>query len=123
MSALPAYVSLPALALTGIVIWLAVLFLWAPRRGLRFATHEAENLPEVMANRYLGMALIMAGALYNGNPGLISFVFAATGLSAAHDAWIYARHHKPYLKHVFSASLSALVSVAALAVYLNAGGT
>ena len=121
MSALPAYLSVPALFLTGIVVWLAVLFLWAPRRGLSFATHEAENLPEVMANRYLAMALIMAGALYNGNPGLISFVFAATGISAAHDAWIYARHRKPWGKHLFSALLSAVVAAVALILHLNAG--
>ncbi len=121
MSTLPLPVYLLALAMTGIVIWLAVLFLWAPGRGLTFATHEAENLPEVMANRYVAMALIMAGALYNGNPGLIAFIFAATGLSAAHDAWIYARHGKPFVKHVFSATLSAVIALAALIVHFNAG--
>ena len=121
MNGLPIQVTVLAVFLTGIVIWLAVLFLWSPKRGLTFATHERENLPEVMANRYLAMALIMAGALYNGDPGLIAFIFAATGFSAAHDAWIYARHKKPFVKHVFSATLSAVVAVAALVVHLNAG--
>ncbi len=121
MSTLPFPVVLLAVAMTGIVIWLAILFLWAPGRGLRFATHEVENLPEVMANRYVAMALIMAGALYNGDPGLIAFVFAATGLSAAHDAWIYARHGKSFLKHLFSATLSAVIALAALIVHFNAG--
>ncbi len=121
MSGMPIYITALAVFLTGIVIWLAVLFLWAPRRGLTFATHDTENLPEVMANRYLAMALIMAGAIYNGDPGLIAFIFTATGVSAAHDAWIYARHNKPYIKHVFSAALSATVAIAALLVHLNAG--
>ncbi len=121
MNTMPTAIFILAVVLTGIVVWLAVLFLWAPKRGLSFATHEAENLPEVMANRYIAMALIMAGALYNGNPGLIAFIFAATGLSAAHDAWIYARHNKPFVKHVFSASLSAIVAIVALVVHFNAG--
>ncbi len=121
MSGLPMYVSAPALFLTGIVVWLAVLFFWKPERGLTFATHERDYLPEVMANRYLAMALIMAGALYDGEPALIAFVFAATGLSAAHDARIYARHRKPFFKHVFSAVFSAIVAAAALLVHLNAG--
>ncbi len=107
--------------LSVIVIYLGILFQFAPERGLVFATHKVEYLPSVMANRYFSMAAVMIGALVYGKPEVIAFVFAATGFGPAHDAWIYARAGQPYKKHVLPAVLSAYVAIGALIVYLNSG--
>ena len=107
--------------LSVIVIYLGVLFQFAPERGLAFATHRVENLTSVMVNRYFSMAAIMIGSLIYGKPEVIAFVFAATGFTPAHDAWIYARAGQPYKKHVLPAVLSAFVVIGALIVYFNSG--
>ncbi len=107
IAALPAYLGILAIALVVVVFALGVYFLIAPERAMAFATHRREDLPLVMAGRYFAMAAIMAGALYDGRPAVIAFVFAVMGFSALFDALIYRRQGKPYIKHVFSAILSA----------------
>ncbi len=121
MSGLPAHVLLPGAFLCAMVLWLSVLFLFAPERGLAFSTHRREDLATVLGNRFLSTALIMAGALAYGWPEVVAFVFAASGISPLHDAWIYARRGKPFAGHLFSAVLSAAVAIAATVLYLNAG--
>ena len=121
MNDFPIYLTGLGAVLSVIVVYLGILFMFAPERGLAFATHKVENLPSVMANRYFSMAAVMIGSLVYGEPEVIAFVFAATGFGPAHDAWIYARAGQPYKKHVLPAVLSAYVSIGALIVYLNSG--
>jgi hypothetical protein len=123
MTEMPLIIMALGAILSVIVIYLGVLFQFAPERGLAFATHKVENLPAVMANRYFSMAAVMVGSLVYGRPEVIAFVFAATGFGPAHDAWIYARAGQSYKKHVLPAVLSAYVAIGALIVYLNSGAT
>ena len=104
-----------------VVFYLGVLFQFAPERGLAFATHRVENLTSVMANRYFSMAAIMTGSLVYGKSEVIAFTFAVTGLTPAHDAWIYARAGQPYKKHIVPAVFSTFVVIGALIVYFNSG--
>ena len=108
-------------ALCLVVTYLGVLFLFTPERGLEFSSHQRNSLTTVMANRYFSMAAIMIGSLIYGEPEVIAFVFIVTGLTPAHDAWIYARQGQPFTKHIPPAVLSAIVAAAALYVYFNTG--
>lgn len=110
-----------AIFLTATVLILGLLFMFAPDRGMAFATHHPENLPSVMANRYFTNAALMIGALLYGKPVIIAFVFIATGYGAAHDAVIYARAGQPYKKHILPAVLSTIVGGGAFLIYLTSG--
>lgn len=117
MNDLPLYLVVLGLVLSALVFVLGFLFLFKPELGLAFATHRLENLPTVMVNLYFTMAILMAGSIFYGEPEVIAFVFAVTGLAPAHDAWIYARAGQPFIKHVYPAVLSAIMAIGALIVY------
>ena len=121
MSDLPIYITALAALMCAMVLYLGIIFLWAPEKGLEFATHQREHLPSVMANRYFMMAAIMIGSLIYGRPEVIAFAFAVTGYTPAHDAWIYAQNGQPYGKHVVPAVLSAVVVAAALVTFYKTG--
>lgn len=121
MGGLPIYLSILAALLCVTVVYLGVLFLWSPEKGLSFSTHQREHLTSVMADRYFMMAAFMIGSLVYGRPEVIAFAFAATGYVAAHDAVIYAKNGQPYAKHIVPVVLSAVVVVGALLTYSNAG--
>ena len=121
MNGLPLFLVLLGGAMTLTVVYLAAIFWIAPERGMNFATHRLEGLPQVMVNRYFVIFMMMGGALFYGQPEVVAFVFAVTGLGPAHDAWIYYRLGKPFQKHLIPATLSAVVAIWAFTLIPNAG--
>ena len=121
MNDLPLLMVLLGGALTLTVVYLCAIFWAAPARGMAFATHRPEGLQQVMVNRYFVIFMVMGGSLYYGDPAVVAFVFAITGLGPLHDAWIYYRLGKPYHKHLIPAALSAVVAIWALTLQINAG--
>jgi len=121
MNDLPLLMVLLGGALTLTVVYLCTIFWVAPEKGMAFATHRPEGLQQVMVNRYFGIFMVMGGALYYGRPEVVAFVFAVTGLSPLHDAWIYYRLGQPYQKHLIPAALSAVVAIWAFTLIPNAG--
>ncbi|SDI13836.1 hypothetical protein [Lutimaribacter saemankumensis] len=109
------------MSLTGIVIALcaagalvvgrlAVLFLRDPAAGLADTTHRAEQLPQVMADRYVMMTALALAAAWFGHPGVIAVLFASFAYMGFHDAAIYARAGHPVTKHVAAGIAAGAVS-------------
>lgn len=121
MSELPILLLLLGGAMTLTVVYLAAIFWASPERGMDFATHRPEGLPQVMVNRYFVIFMVMGASLWYGKPEVIAFVFAITGIGPAHDAWIYYRLGQPYKKHLIPAALSAVVAVWAYTLIPNTG--
>ena len=83
-------------------IWGAYLgYVWwtDPDRALRLTTHHRENLPNVMGDRHLGLALLAVGVLLFGTLELVAFLFAGGAVMAFGDSLIYIRAGKPHTKH------------------------
>jgi hypothetical protein len=95
---------------------LGLVFLRDPAAGLRLATHRAETLPEVMANRYLAFAALAGLAVWYGDASVMAALFAVLAVMALHDAVLYARSGHRWGRHaaagVFSALVAGLVWVA-----------
>ncbi|MGR3461435.1 MAG: hypothetical protein ACU0AX_01200 [Roseovarius sp.] len=99
---------------------LGVAVLRDPASGLRLAGHHAENLPQVMANRYLALAVLAVLAMLQGDAGAIAALFGVLGLMGLHDATIYARAGHGWGRH--AAAGCAAFAVAGLAWLARAGG-
>jgi len=108
-------------SMTLMVAYLGFAFWRDPVKGMAFATHRPEGLPQVMVNRYFVIMMMIGGSLYYGRPEVVAFSFAVTGIGPLHDAWIYYRAGQSYQKHLIPAMLSAIVAVWALTIYSNAG--
>ena len=121
LAGLPLLVGALAIWLVALVAFLGVYFLVSPARAMAFSTHRPEDLPLIMAGRYFTIAALMAGALYDGRPQVIGFVFTVTALNALFDALVYLREGKPFVKHLISASLSAVVAIMAMFILINTG--
>lgn len=93
---------------------LAVLFLRNPVAGLAQTTHRAEKLPEVMADRYVGMVLLAVGATLYGDLKVIAVLFSVFAYFGFHDAWIYARGGFPIAKHVSAGVAGLIVAIVAM---------
>lgn len=93
---------------------LSALFLRDPVAGLAATTHRAEQLPQVMANRYVAMLILAVGATVYADFKVIALLFAAFSYMAFHDAWIYGHAGHSVVKHV-GAGIAAL-NVAVVAV-------
>ncbi len=93
---------------------LAFLFLRDPVAGLAQTTHRAEKLPEVMADRYVGMLVLAIGATFYGDLKVIAVLFAVFAYTGFHDAWIYARGGFPIAKHVSAGVAGMIVSIVAM---------
>ncbi|WP_417727568.1 hypothetical protein [Roseovarius sp.] len=94
---------------------LAALFLRDPVAGMAATTHRAEQLPQVMANRYVAMLILTVGATIYGDLKAIALLFGAFSYMAFHDAWIYGRAGHTVAKHI-GAGVAAL-SVALVAMF------
>ncbi len=109
------------LAWAGVIVtgWLALLFVLDPAQGMRHTTHRLDQLPRVMADRYIAMAFLAVGAAWKGDPAVIAWLFAAFAFMGLADAVIYARAGQPMGRHL-AAGLAAAV-VAAIAAWAAAG--
>ncbi len=98
-------VSVMALLVTG---GLAVLVMRDPLNGLKLIDHHLEQLPEVMAGRYLTFFVLALGASIYGDPIVFFGLFVAFAVASAADTFIYARKGKKYGPHL-AAGIASLV--------------
>jgi hypothetical protein len=108
-----------SLSALGVVVTgvLAFLFLRDPVSGMAQATHRAENLPEVMTNRYVAFCALALAATIYGDLKVIAVLFAAFAFTAFADARIYRRAGFPTAKHMAAGvGASIVVTVALLAL-------
>jgi len=99
---------------------LALLFLRDPAKGLQQTTHHLEDLPKVMADRYVFMTFLALGAVIYGDMAVIAWLFSGFAFMGYADALIYARAGKPISKHLIAGvAATIVVIVAALALRKN----
>ncbi|MDJ0821797.1 MAG: hypothetical protein QNJ09_08320 [Paracoccaceae bacterium] len=102
---------------------LALIFLRDPQKGLEQTTHRAENLPEVMTDRYIALTVLALAATLYGDLKVIAVLFATFAFMGFYDAWIYAREGHSYVKHLGAGvSASIVVAVASLALLTSTKG-
>jgi len=121
MSNLPLFMVVLGLAMTLAVGSLGLRFWLNPEKGMAFATHRLEGLPQVMINRYFIIMMVIGGSIFYGRPEVVAFAFAVTGIGPLHDAWVYYRVGQPFRLHLIPAALSAIVAIWALTLIPNAG--
>ena len=100
---------------------LGVMFLRDPAKGMAFATHRLENLPQVMADRYVALVALGLGATCYGDMKVIAFLFAVFAFLGFADAVIYARAGTPFSKHLMAGVAATVVVVVALAANFQTG--
>ena len=99
---------------------LAALFLRDTVSGMAATAHRAEQLPRVMANRYVAMLILAIGATVHGEPEVIAVLFAAFSYMAFDDAWIYRQVGQPVVKHI-GAGVAALIVVVVAILAMGQG--
>ncbi len=99
---------------------LAALFLRDPVSGMAATAHRAEQLPRVMANRYVAMLILAIAATIHGEPGVIAVLFVAFSFMAFHDAWIYRQAGHSVAKHI-GAGVAALIVVVVAVLAMGQG--
>ncbi|MBL4766649.1 MAG: hypothetical protein JKY94_02915 [Rhodobacteraceae bacterium] len=109
--------------MTLMVVYLGRSFWLSLEKGMGFATHSIDGLPQVMMNRYFVIAMMIGGSLIYRRPKVVAFFFAVTGVTPPHDAWIYRRFGASYKKHLIPAAFSAVIAVWTWTIYLNGGAT
>jgi len=114
-------VSLATLAILGSALGilvtgaLAALFLRDPVRGMAAVNHRAEQLPQVMADRYIAFAVLAVGATVYADLKVIAVLFAVFAFMGLADAVIYARAGYAWMKHFAAGVAAAAVAAVALA--------
>ena len=105
--------SLPGLVLLCLAITVALMavmalaFLRSPEAGFRLTTHRLEQLPLVMADRYVAFGLLALGMMVWGNLPSIALLFGTGAFMGLADGAIYARAGHSHLKHTVSGLMSA----------------
>lgn len=92
----------------GLVLMLILSFaFWrGPETGFRVSTHRLEQLPSVMADRYMAFALLIAFMLWYGDLTVLAAFFAIGAFMGLADGFIYGRRKLPHWKHTSSGLLS-----------------
>jgi hypothetical protein len=105
----------------GVVLtgWLAAIFVVDPVRGMARVSHRLEDLPKVMADRYIAFMALAAGATWYGDLAVIAYLFAVFAFMALADAVIYVRVNKPFLPHLLAGIAAACVALVALFAQTN----
>lgn len=78
--------------------------------GLAFLGHRASTLPAVMAGRYVGMGVILAGLALLGAWPAVALVLAVYAGYGFYDAWVVHRVGGDIERHVIAGSLSLALS-------------
>ncbi len=103
------------------LLLLGYLFWTKPEFGLAQTGHHKENLPSVMADRYLAFALIgVFAALYQDLYVILAF-FAACSVMAFVDALIYSRAKQNTAKHLIAGVLSMVAFAVTVVAKLTEG--
>lgn len=97
---------------------LTVLVMRDPVAGLARIDHHLEDLPQVMAGRYLTLFVLALGAAIHGDPIVFFGLFVAFAVASAADTFIYARKGKKYGPHL----AAGVASVAGAGLSLIAAG-
>jgi len=100
---------------------LAVAFVRDPEQGLVQTTHHLAQLPEVMADRYIAMTALAAGAIWFGHAGVIAFLFSTFAFMGFADAYIYRRVGLPVMKHIAAGIAAMIVVIVATLAQINNG--
>lgn len=100
-----------------LVAGLSLAFWRDPEAGMRLATHRKDQLPRVMADRYLAVAVIAVGLIVWGSVEMVAVFFAASAIMGLGDGWIYARAGLPHGKHTATGVL-ALIALAITLAHL-----
>ena len=87
-----------------------------PGRGLAALTHRPEFLPQVMAVRYAGHALLALGGALLAEPDVMLALMLAFALISIGDTIIYARAGHRVAPH----AIAGAASLAAIALLLTA---
>jgi hypothetical protein len=100
---------------------IAAVCLRDPVAGLAVLTHRAEQLPQVMLDRYLAFfGFSVFAAIYGDLTVMIAWTLVLAFMALA-DAFIYARLGKPYMKHL-SAGVVAFIASAVFVAALKTNG-
>ncbi|MEO0939630.1 MAG: hypothetical protein AAFY38_15860 [Pseudomonadota bacterium] len=91
-----------------IVMPLALAFARDPQKGFEMSTHRHEQLPYVMVDRYLGIAVIQLGLIFFGNLEMVAVFCVAGAIMGLGDGLIYARAGHPHIKHTISGLIAIL---------------
>ena len=106
-----------ALIAAAFTLLLALIFLFAPERGLAVTKHHADKLPLIMAGRYLFMTMIVVGVVFAGSAELLAYVFMGLAGVAFFDAAVYAQAKRSTLPHIGAGVGALVVSALALEVW------
>ena len=103
-----------------LVLSLAWVFYKDPVEGMAQATHRPEQLPLVMIDRYVAVAVIQIGLVLFGNLQMAAMFCVAGMIMGFGDGYIYARAGHPHIKHTLSGVL-ALVGLVLTLYFIAAG--
>lgn len=118
---------LSAIALAGsalgvaVTATLALMFVRDPVKGMVQTTHHPDQLPQVMAGRYIAFTALALGATIYGNMTVIAFLFTVFAFLGFADATIYSRAGRPVAKHVIAGVTAVAVATLALAANYQTG--
>ena len=100
---------------------LAVLFLRDPVAGMAITRHRPQELPQIMADRYVAMVALALAATVYGDLKVIAVLFGAFGYMGLHDAWVYLRAGHSWGNHLAAGVAGMLVCGVAGAAALGWG--
>ncbi len=96
-------------------------FLLNPEKGMAIVTHRAEQLPNVMTDRYFALSALAVGATLYGDLTVISFLFAVFAFLGFADAFIYLKRGFPYVTHLAAGIAATLVALIACYAHSTTG--
>jgi hypothetical protein len=102
------------------VLSLAWVFYKDPVKGMAEATHRPEQLPLVMIDRYVAVAVIQIGLVLFGSLEMVAVFCIAGMIMGFGDGFIYQRAGHPHMKHTVSGVL-ALVGFVLTVYFILAG--
>ncbi len=98
-----------------------LLFAASPAKGMAAASHRPEQLPLVMADRYVGTALLLLGVILYGDWWLLFWFTAVVGIAGLGDVWIYRRAGHATAPHLIASLIYGAAAVLALSAHLMQG--
>ncbi|MEM1235626.1 MAG: hypothetical protein AAGI10_01565 [Pseudomonadota bacterium] len=101
------FVSVVTLVVTGSILGIMVR---GPRAGLAKLDHREEDLPAVMAGRYLTYFMLTVMAVFYRDLWVMLGLQVTFTVASLVDSWIYWRGGHAYVRHVMAAFASAVAS-------------